>query len=263
MFHFLRRRRLGPFLFIAAMPRSGSTLLAGMLTRKPHAVILSEPGFQRGIHHNLEQFKDIPGVEIGRLARHRGRPRKMLAAFRRQVVPQILKTYRRLGVKECFLDNWRLYEEFFDDVRYIILARDPRDVMLSVLDYGEHADWHKKMWADRSDEHIAAQFSRTWSHQLDMLNSSNCLRVRYEDLCRGKVGFSAIAKFCGLDFDEPGSVSQSLEAFPWRAWEIERHSGRLTESAVHRWKEETDETRLQRVHSLAKLMSDYCGFWGY
>ncbi len=262
-FELFKLNKTKPFIYIAAMPRSGSTLLSGMLTNKPHTIILSEPGFQRGLCHNLEQYKEL-NVDIEPLKRLRGKPKKMVATFKKSIIPQLLQSYRQLGIKECFIDNWQIYEKAaFKKIKYIVLARDPRDVMLSTLEYSDHVEWHKRMWADKPNEYIAERHNRIWNEQKKILLTKDCLKIKYEDLCLGKVPFTKIKQLCDLDFDYPINISKSIETFQWRMWEVNRHCGKITKNSVNRWKNEKNQQRLKRAHALAELMPDYCDYWCY
>jgi len=259
-----RRAGRGPLTFIAAMPRSGSTMLAGLLTRPGRSVILSEPGFHRGLHENAEQFFEVAKVSIAGLARYRGRPQRMLAAFRRKILPQIEKHYPRVGVKECFLDDWQLYEQHFEQIRYVVLARDPRDVMLSVLEYGRRVPWHRKMWADKPDEYIAGRHNAVWQQQKQMLRSRGAFALRYEDMCTGTAWLGQLCDFLELELDEPGNTSGVLlTSYAWRRWEVQRHGSGVSRRTVFRWKNEPQGEPLRRALHVGRLMSEYCQYWGY
>ncbi len=253
-----------PFIFIAAMPRSGSTLLCGILTRKPEIIILSEPAFQRGEYRELDQYSVIPGFCPQKVKSFEGNPAKMLMGFKDKLLPQISKFYERAGVKECFLDNWKEYLKIFSKIKFIVLVRDPRDILLSTLDFGDHVSWHRQMWADQATDSIAERYYRTWQFQKEIMASQDYLAVRYEDLCLSEASLNRVTDYCGLSpsaFKE--AVSAVTGSYPYRLWEIEKHNGRLGSESVFRYRREKNVARLKRAHEFAEKFRDYSRHWGY
>ena len=210
-----RRGLRHPFIYIAAMPRSGSTLLAGMLSKPPISHIFSEIGLNRGLTHGFDQLAEFSSKFPKFLFPHAGNPCKMLEVFARKIVPPLASKFLQVGVKECFHDNWQLYKEFLGEIRIIVLARDPRDVMLSILEYGDQVEWHRQMWADRGDEYIAIRHNQIWAQQQEMLEQANAMPLRYEDLCQKPETFAELCRFCESPLDEPGAVNEAIQKYPW------------------------------------------------
>lgn len=246
------------------MPRSGSTMLAGILTQPPISHIFSEIGLNRGLTHGLEQLVKFDRHFLSMLSPYEGNPEKMVYVFGRKILPSLSAKIPHIGVKECFHQNWELYKNIIGEIRIVVLARDPRDVMLSVLDYGDRVDWHRRMWADRGDKYIARQHKEVWALQRVMLEEANVMALRYEDLCLDPGMFAKLARFCELPFVKPADPSQAIKDYPWRSWEIEKHVGDVvSDQSVFRWKQESDPIRRSRALRMGELMQDYCRFWGY
>jgi len=263
MFYF-RKKYDKPFIYISAMPRSGSTMLSGLLTIPKASIILSEPGFQRGLFHNLEQFREIPNSNIETLSKYKGDEKKLVNRFYKKVMPSLLKEYPIVGVKECFMQNWKIYENSFDDVRYIILARDPRDVFLSLHDYGRYAEWHKKLWMEKGIQYIADIHNQIWEEQKSIIATRKCFLVKYEDLCIGKVNLDEIKFFLGINNSELGGVDSILKNYQWRQWEIKKHGKDITKNSVYRWKNLDSNSELLDCSMLfGNMMKDYIEYWGY
>ena len=262
----LFRRKLSdfPFTYIAAMPRSGSTMVAGILSAPPISRFFSEIGLNRGMTHGLDQLAKI-NPDFGRwLAPHELDPQGMIRVFQNKILPELFRLYSHIGVKECFHDNWELFLKLTTKVRFIVLARDPRDVMLSVLDYGDRVPWHRQMWADRGDEYVALRFNEIWIQQLQMIDKAFALPLRYEDLCKKPETFTELCRFCELPLDKPSAAGLLVGNYSWRRWEIEKHGSKdIGTGSVDRWKSEIHSGHRQRALRVGELMKDYCKFWGY
>ncbi len=265
MFWLRRKNSLcQPFIYVAAMPRSGSTMLAGILSEAPISHIFSELGLNRGLTHGLEQLAKFDRNFPSMLSAYEGNPDMMLRVFGDEILPKLAASVSHLGVKECFHENWELYQKILGGVRFVVLARDPRDVMLSTLDYGDQVEWHKRLWADIGDEFIAIRHNEIWALQRAMLENSNSIAVRYEDLCLDPETFVRLCQFCELPLNKPASASRAIQAYPWRSWEIEKHGFDVVgDRSVYRWKRESDPARRRRALHVGELMQEYCRFWGY
>src|SRR5688572_13468555 len=98
-----------PFIYVAAMPRSGSTMLAGILSETPISHIFSELGLNRGLVHGLEQLAKFDKSLPSMLSSYEGHPQMMLRVFGGEILPKLSALVPHLGVKECFHENWELY----------------------------------------------------------------------------------------------------------------------------------------------------------
>jgi len=253
-----------PFTYIAAMPRSGSTMLAGILSKPPVSHFFSEIGLNRGMTHGFDQLARINKNFARVLEPYARDPRGMIKMFGRNILPQLSSLFSHIGVKECFHDNWQLYLTLPSKVRFVVLARDPRDVMLSVLEYGAQVQWHREMWADRGDEYIAARHNEIWAQQREMIDRANALPLRYEDLCQDPETFAELCRFCGLPLESPGAAGGLIENYPWRHWEIEKHGfNDVGSGSVFRWKSEPNSEHARRARRVGEFMRDYCKFWNY
>jgi hypothetical protein len=248
-----------PFVFIASMPRSGSTMLASMLSKPPHCLILQEPRFQKGRYRFPEQMEAVPGIDPERLRKYKGRPRRMVKAFRREVVPLMLEHVAQVGVKECSLKNWRLYGRYLRPCRTIVLVRDPRDIYLSTREYADRVPAFRERWEAKGYDGLLADMRETWREQKRILATGDCFPLRYEDLCSGKTPFGHLARYCELSFDEPAECDGATsKLFSFRSWEGERHGSVLSGKTVYRWQSEADPERLAAAQRFARDLGDYC-----
>jgi len=252
-----------PFTYIAAIPRSGSTLLCGLLTSRPDSLILSEPGIQRGFYHNEQQYENFKIPDYTSLKKYELQPKKMVRHFSRNISPDIYKNYKHIGIKECFHDNWQLYSRYFNKVNYLVLARDPRDILLSIYDYGTNDPKHKSMWMDRGVEYIAKRLNQVWKQQKEILKLANCLPIRYEDICADpEATLLKIQEFLKMESFTPSEPSSAIKQYPSRRWEIDKSKGRITNSSTFRWKKEL-KIYSEDLDYITLLMNEYVNYWQY
>ena len=145
-----------PFIYIASLQRTGSTVLSEALTLPPHSFIFREPRMGIGRFElrgggedaltfmnygiDLLGFKSrwTPSVGtslIGRLRRKWSRYKRrsfVLEAFKNELVPQFASCLAQIGVKEIRHEGWRGYLANFPEMRVILTGRDPRDIFTSL-----------------------------------------------------------------------------------------------------------------------------------
>jgi hypothetical protein len=187
-------------LFIAGLPKSGTTWVKKMLA--------SYPGF-----HELL----IP--EVTTYSLHRGQqfdydlPPDMFQRFKNMLVV----TRMHVGGS---LHNIRLMHDA--GVRYLVLFRDPRDVAVSAVFYVRRLRWHAKyryfagLPVDEGLKAFARQtlpahvaWFRSWHDNRDPGMS---LTLRYEDLLSDPFqAMTEVAKLFALDHS-PDTVEQIVEA---------------------------------------------------
>jgi hypothetical protein len=239
-------------------------MLASILSKSPVSHFFSEIGLNRGMTHGFNQLDKINADFSNILTPYAKDPVGMIRVFGRKILPQLYERFSHIGIKECFHDNWQLYLKLKNRVRFVVLARDPRDVMLSVLDYGNQVEWHRKNWSDRGDEYIAFRFNEVWAQQREMIEQTGAFALRYEDLCQSSEFFKKLCRFCDLPLDKPAAAGGLVENYPWRLWETEKHgSNEISMASVFRWRFETPSERTQRAMRVGGMMRDYCKFWGY
>ncbi len=192
-------------------PRSGVHLLAAVLDAHPALVSGPELSFVsmmvsrwRGIDRILDQRRAGKGVSRAQ-ARSAFR-----AALRELLTPLLARTGKR-----CFVYHWvgghvelDAFGELFPEARFIILLRDPRDVVRSLL----HCKWRCSRAGRASGEHDLGAAAGLWVDSmktaLDLapgLERRNRLMwLRYEDLCtRSNEAMLRLGAFLGEVPPEP------------------------------------------------------------
>lgn len=252
-----------PLIYIAALRRTGSTVLSEALTLPPHSYVFREPRLPLGRFrpkrndidffgsHNVDlaAFRD----ELSSVRRERG-----LALFKEKVLPRLAGVVDQVGVKEISHAGWHAVVEAFPDMRVVLLGRDPRDIFVSMhakyFDPGRELRWEGPFTPETVAEDLQGEFG----HQRDMAESANCLKVRYEDFCSDASVYEEIKRFVGSDVPKVGMVG----GLSREDYNRLTHDGRISNRMVDRWRTAGEEVA-QLAQRTRELLPDYCEFWGY
>ena len=112
-----------PFIYICSLMRTGSTFLQEALTDPPHSLILSEPRFNGSVFRfNKEMKQQIRAA--GLVVPKNNNERAALEELNNSVGQVCVKEIRNRG--------WKGYlNSFKDNIRVILIGRDPRDIYIS------------------------------------------------------------------------------------------------------------------------------------
>lgn len=263
-----------PFVYIASLRRTGSTVLSEALTSPPKRFIFREP--KLAINRFTVKKSDIEllseyGIDlkpfVNRWAKKNSFMRRMvkrgklLAEFNEQIVPQLLSKFSQIGVKEIYHKNWQEYYSNFPGMKIILTSRDPRDIYISV--YYRAKKGKSTFKFGFSPKELARDLNREFKYQLQMFNSSTCLKVRYEDFCTDSKVLDRALLFIGDESHEIGEIGAFNAHAPTRKDEYELHGSEISEIRVNRWQGEDDQEIVTNAHKLFKLMPEYNEFWGY
>lgn len=265
-----------PFIYVASLRRTGSTVLSEALTLLPYSFIFREPKLgqnrfaikQSDAALFLEHGIDLYALEKrwrlkGKTMRIFGQQQEdyMLAAFKDELMPRLLRCVSQVGVKEIGHSGWRMYLRQFPDMKIVLTGRDPRDIYLSLyyrMKSGKAA-WHGA-YTPRA---VAEDLNREFRHQRDMASVTECLQVKYENLCTDPTMPEQIKSFIRSPIPTIGAVGSFNAVNPVRRDEYAIHGDQITDRQVNRWKGETDQKLLQEARETFELMAEYCEFWGY
>lgn len=254
-----------PFIYIAALRRTGSTMLCEALTQLPHSIVFNEPnlGARRFAVRNTEaELLASVGIDLPNFVKtwSFARRRFLIHGFRRRFVPMLMRKVSQVGIKEIFHDNWRRVVGEFPDTRIVLTARDPRDIYLSLRSryVKGHAIWSGEFTPLR----VADNLMRDFAHQLEMSRDCAVMHVRYEDLCLAPEMVTDVLRFVDSDITEVGGLGEYLRADARRVAEGALHDGRITDRRVARWRQESGELR-DEAQQVFHAMADYVSYWRY
>lgn len=264
---------MAPFIYIAALRRTGSTVLSESLTSLPDAFIFREPKLGRRMftvkptdadlfrQHGIDLVgfsKAHSGTSLIDLIRRRNR---LLHAFRRELVPQLHSVVKQVGVKEIQHRGWRFYAEQFPDIRVVLTARDPRDIFVSTFYRVREGKDHFRRGL--SAKELARNLNREFRHQIEIQSALPSVKIKYEELCNDSRVLDEVKSFVGSSIEGIGEVGQFNAANPNRVSEASIHDGEITSSRVARWVREPDTEVVREAKKMIDLMPEYCKFWQY
>ncbi len=260
-----------PFIYIAGLRRSGSTVLSEALTLLPHSFIFREPRVAENrfsVHDSDAELFMNYGIDLAGFERRWWSKRKLIPeAFKNELIPQLLPLVGQIGVKEIRHDRWRRLFRLFPGMKVLLTARDPRDIYLSLHDKVKHGNvtWSGIFSAEGvfCPEAVAEGLNDEFGEQLAMFEAADCLKVKYEDFCAKPAVFEQVKAFVGSAINRVGEVGGFNAANPLRVNEYALHGNNITEQRSQRWKHETGEKLLAEAQRAFDLMPAYCRFWGY
>lgn len=257
-----------PFIYIAALRRTGSTVLSEALTALPHSFIFREPHFGRnnfslkpGDADRLRPF----GVDLELLREQwlmARAQRSILAALQEDLLPKLFPPLQQLGVKEIRHGGWRNYYHRFPEMKVVLTGRDPRDIYISLFyrQKSGYGTWR----GPYNPELVAADLNTEFKRQLEIAETMDCLPVRYEDFCQDSQLFEQIKIFVNSPLPGGGGIGEFLsKGGQGGRLEHQLHGKRITARCVNRWQTETDPTLVREAEQVFELMTDYCRYWGY
>jgi len=260
-----------PFIYIAGLRRSGSTVLSETLTRLPHSFIFREPRVAENrfsVHDSDVELFLRYGIDLIAFEKRWWNQRKAIPdAFKNELIPQLAPFVSQIGVKEIRHRRWRRMLRRFPDMKVLLTARDPRDIYVSLY-YKVKND--RVTWSGIFSpegvfcpEAVADSLNDEFHEQIAMFEMTDCLKVKYEDFCMQPAIFEQIKSFVGSALERVGEVGNFNAANPLRVGEFGLHGNNITGQRIQRWKYETGEKLLAEAQRTFDLMPEYCRFWGY
>lgn len=243
-----------PDFYIAAMGRSGSTMLCNWLTRPPEHLVFNEPFFLRANRYprllriQLENFglpvDEEEWASEGLSAAER---------FRRIMAPRLRG--RRWAFKEVLCSQHLPVLDAFAPPRVLISVRDIADVALSLFEKHREQD-SRNQFDERWVVEYCVRESAGLLELRDQLASRRIpfLVLRYEDFTRSEAVRRQAADFVG--WQGGGAVDSHFDQFD-RGFEIRRHGRQISDRLRERSDRALDSTELQTADAIMRLCTDY------
>jgi hypothetical protein len=149
------------------------------------------------------------------------------------------------------------------EVKTVATARDPRDIYLSLLEMREHyksPDWR---WHNLSLDEMASIVKTEFKHQQQVIQNTDALIVRYEDLCTDATIVERVREHVKSSSHGLGNLGDFVYRNPDRRYEAEKHGRAITTGSVDRWRNESDPGLIHEAETFRDLLPDYCSFFGY
>jgi hypothetical protein len=213
-----------PDFYVAAIGRSGSTMLCNWLCRPPDQLVFIEPFFLRPSNPRLLRIQladfGLPASDAEWAERDESGPER----FRRIMGPRLAG--KKWAFKEELAEEHSEALDAFAPPRVLLTVRNLRDVALSFFE--KH---RLQANLDRFDDAWVREYcARESEGMLCLLERLRNERVphrvvRYEDFTRSEADRHAIAEFVG--WQGGGRIDSHLQRFD-RQFEVERHGPEIS-----------------------------------
>jgi len=237
-----------PDFYVAAIGRSGSTMLCNWLCRPPDHLVFIEPFFLRPTNPRLLRIQLAEfGMEASD-AEWQPRDESGPERFRRIMGPRLAG--KRWALKEVLVEEHVRALAAFEPKRVIVTVRNIEDVALSFFE--KH---RLQANVDRFDDSWVVEYCRRESAGVlgfvQQLRAGGIMHavVRYEDFTRSEAARKGVLDFVG--WEGGGLVDSHLERFD-RQFEIDRHGREISP----RLRTRTERSLSSAQFSLASKISE-------
>lgn len=255
-----------PFIYIASLRRTGSTVLSEALTLLPYSFIFLEPNLGKDRFSIKERDAEMfmkHGIDIEAFKKNwsGNKQEYLIEAFKKELIPQLASCVSQVGVKEIHHDGWKKYIHYFSEMKILLTGRDPRDIYISL--FSRVKSGKGNFSGTFCPETVADDLNKEFQKQLEMHKETGCLKIRYEDLCTSGNLFDKILTFVESEIPVIGAIGSFNALNPKRQDEYELHGERISDKRVNRWHHELDNNLVLEAQKTFDLMPEYCEFWGY
>lgn len=255
-----------PFIYIASLIRTGSTVLSEALTLLPYSFIFLEPNLGKDRFSIKKRDAGMflkHGIDLEAFKKNwsENKQKYIIESFKRELMPHLASCVSQIGVKEIHHDGWRKYRQHFPEMKFLLTGRDPRDIYISL--YYRMKSGKGNFPGIFCPEAVANDLNQEFQRQIEMDKENDCLKIRYEDLCTNEKIFDKILSFVESEIPAIGAVGNFNALNPKRQDEYELHGGHITTKRVNRRHHEPDKNLVMEAQRTFDLMPEYCKFWDY
>lgn len=250
-----------PFLYVAAVRRTGSTMMAELLSDPPACFVFREPRLPLG-RLLLGKTGDPKatlarcGLDVGSVSRSMAElpPDEAVERFR-AFWEESAGRIGQLGVKEIMHEGWERVSRAFPAMKVVITVRDPRDIFLSMWHKRERLERRGRRWME--PEVLAEDVNRESRHLEEIASRHEHRVVRYEEFCRDPGAIDAVRRFAESPARGMGLLGRTS------SWNAGAHGTALGTSRIDLWKRESDPQARTLCEKAWRLMAPYARTWGY
>lgn len=252
-------------LAVMGMMRSGTTLVADLLTVPGRSLVLNEPYLLDRWAPELQEKLRVLYRRFG-LAVAGPPPAGRYALnqdhFVAEILPQLQRIGCQWGAKYADLHSWRRTFRAYRPRKLVITVRDLRDVFLSGLEMMNRSGILFGDRRHRRDEAWLFAFIASTVHELSALRREPHLALRYEELVTDASARERLARYAGLD--RLGTDRLNLDRHgPERAgWERAKHGDAITGRSLGRFRDEPAGPMRAHAERLWRMFPDYAAAFG-
>lgn len=248
-----------PDFYVAAIGRSGSTILCNWLTRAPGQLVFNEPFFSRPGNSRLLR---IDLANFGMPVTEEEWQWRLEAAETRFVrLMNSRLAGKRWAFKEVLCEEHDRVLQQFRPPKVVITVRNIVDVALSFFE-------------KHREQQNLERFGDEWVVGYCINEAAGILRfeqslaacgvpskvIRYEDFTREESVRRSVENF--LDWSAGGDISRSLTEFG-RGFEVDRHGASISPLARERSERALDQNEISLAASVGERCAEYQRRFGY
>jgi hypothetical protein len=251
----LGNQSLNCHVYIAAMGRSGSTMLANMLTQPPSHCVLVEPWLPKGRQGPklLEQLRrfGVPISDSSSINSKRGSEADSQRRIER-LLDEMLGGLSHWGIKEVRPEMHFPTLKMVTPEMIILQVRNIRDVTLSLIE--KHARGSDRRYNLEWTRKYICTAASTIVKLRRSVEKTRFRIIRYEDFVTSAKARQELEEWLQWPLD--GDPGRNLDLFD-RYYESERHGKSIGRSSVDRWKREFDPIKVNFANEMADCNRDY------
>jgi hypothetical protein len=245
--------------------RSGTTLVADLLTVRGRSLILSEPNLLGAwhptatgmIHRLVTEFGiEAPPPPVDKP------PARIFQYFDRSILPE-LQGLDFWGVKYVDLFGWPQLFQRYRPRKLILCVRDLREIALSAIELTQRMVLGFPGGAHMRDEAWVLTRIAHSVHELLALRRLPHFVLRYEDLVEDPKTQERLADYVGLDELGTERLNLTIERDSRHAWETDKHGSGVTNKALGRFDREPPGPVRNLAERVWRLLGEYSVAFDY
>jgi hypothetical protein len=243
-------------LYIAAMGRSGSTALCNLLTSPPRRLALVEPWLHLGaksktLLQQLQRFGFDVSEEDWKVSGKGTADEESTEDRLERLISPLLATLDRWAVKEVRPDFHDENIALLKPRKTLVLVRDIRDVVLSLLE--KQARNPREGYDEAWVRDYIVKAARSAENLAPSAGAASRV-VRYEDLVSKPELRRDLSQW--LDWPMTGAATANMDLYG-REYERQRHAGSVSTVSVNRHHRETKKDGLDLANEMSRIVSSY------
>jgi hypothetical protein len=248
-----------PFVYVASIRRTGSTMVAELLSDLPAGYVFREPRLGGGrlrLKPGIGELFAEHGIDVEAVSREMKQLERVeaitrFARFREETADRI----GQLGVKEIRHEGWDDVSRAFPDMRVVVTVRDPRDIYLSMYHKRDRLAERGREWTD--PEVLARDVNAEFAAIRQLIDRHEHLVIKYEQLCSNPESLDEVRIFAGSNVAGTGLLGRTSPG------NRERHGEAIGDSRVGLWEREDDPEARRHMERAHELMAEYGAYWEY
>ena len=253
-------------LAVMGMMRSGTTLVADLLTVPGRSFVLNEPylldRWAPELQEKLQAIYRGFGLEVagtpppGRYALNQDH-------FVAEILPQLQRAGCQWGAKYADLHSWRRTFLAYRPRKLVITVRDLRAVFLSGLELLNRSSIQFGDRRHARDEAWLFAFIASTVHELMALRKEPHLALRYEELVTHAAAREHLARYAGLEHLGTGRLNLDRHGQGRADWERAKHGDAITARSLGRFENEPAGPMRAHAERLWRMFPDYGAAFGF